>query len=90
LWWVFQDRVSWTICPGWLWIPILWISLSWVAKITRVSHWHPAFSPYFFVTNFQSPFPGQIVSNCACVSWRCMLLLSHYRQCGCVTFLGLP
>jgi hypothetical protein len=40
LWWVFWDRVSWTICLGWLWTMNLLISASWVAKITDVSHWH--------------------------------------------------
>jgi hypothetical protein len=38
----FWDRVSQTICPGWLWIAILLISASWVAGITDVSHWCPA------------------------------------------------
>jgi hypothetical protein len=30
----FQDRVSWTICPGWLQTAILFISASRVARIT--------------------------------------------------------
>jgi hypothetical protein len=34
----FQDRVSRTICLGWLGTVILLISTSWVAKITGVSH----------------------------------------------------
>jgi hypothetical protein len=34
----FQDRVSWTICLGWLWATILLISASWVARIIGVSH----------------------------------------------------
>jgi hypothetical protein len=34
LWWVFQDRVSWTICLGRLRTRILLISASWVARIT--------------------------------------------------------
>jgi hypothetical protein len=34
----FWDRVSRTICPGWLWTVILLISASWVARITGVSH----------------------------------------------------
>jgi hypothetical protein len=38
----FQERVSWTICPGWLRTTILLISASWVARITGVSHQHPA------------------------------------------------
>jgi hypothetical protein len=36
---VFWDRVSWTICPCWLQTTILLISVSWVARITGVSHW---------------------------------------------------
>jgi hypothetical protein len=35
----FWDRVSWTICPGWLWNLILLISAFWVIRITGVSHW---------------------------------------------------
>jgi hypothetical protein len=38
LWRVFQDRISWTICLGWLWTAILLISVSWVARIRGVSH----------------------------------------------------
>jgi hypothetical protein len=34
----FQDSVSQTICPDWLWILILLISASWIARITGVSH----------------------------------------------------
>jgi hypothetical protein len=37
----FQDRASWTICPGWLRNAILLISASQVARITGVSHWCP-------------------------------------------------
>jgi hypothetical protein len=32
--WVFQDRVSWIICLGWLWIVTPLISDTWVARIT--------------------------------------------------------
>jgi hypothetical protein len=39
LWRVFQDRVSWTIYPGWLQTEILLIFASWVARITGVSTW---------------------------------------------------
>jgi hypothetical protein len=31
---LFWDRVSWTICLGWLWTKILLISASWVARVT--------------------------------------------------------
>jgi hypothetical protein len=37
----FRDRSSWTICPGWFRTVILLIS-AWVARITGVSHQHPA------------------------------------------------
>jgi hypothetical protein len=33
----FWDRVSRTICPGWLWTRILLISASWVARITGMT-----------------------------------------------------
>jgi hypothetical protein len=33
----FWDRVSWTICPGWLQTKSLLISASWVARIMGVS-----------------------------------------------------
>jgi hypothetical protein len=39
---IFQDKVSRTICPCWLWMATLLISASWVARITGVSHQHPA------------------------------------------------
>jgi hypothetical protein len=38
----FEIGSLWTISPGWLWIKILLISVSWVARITGVSHWQPA------------------------------------------------
>jgi hypothetical protein len=47
----FQDRLSWTICPGWLWTAIHLISVSWVARIIGMSHWHlgnwQVFKAYF-------------------------------------------
>jgi hypothetical protein len=42
LWWVFWNRVSWTICSGWFWTPVLLISASWVVRVTGVSHQHLA------------------------------------------------
>jgi hypothetical protein len=33
----FQDRISWTICLGWLQYVILLIAASWVARITSAS-----------------------------------------------------
>jgi hypothetical protein len=43
LWWVFWDRVSGTICLGWLRTAILLISASWVAGITGMGHQRLAF-----------------------------------------------
>jgi hypothetical protein len=37
--WYFWDRLSQTICMGWLWTTVLLISASWVARVTGVSHW---------------------------------------------------
>jgi hypothetical protein len=45
--WSFWDRVSWNICPGYLWIAILLISASWVIRIIGGSHCHPA--DYYFL-----------------------------------------
>jgi hypothetical protein len=42
LWRVFWDRVSQTICLGWLRTMILLISASWVARIIGMSHQCPA------------------------------------------------
>jgi hypothetical protein len=39
---LFRDRVSRTICLGWLWTAILLFSATWVARITGMSHWHLA------------------------------------------------
>jgi hypothetical protein len=38
----FQYSVSRTVCLGWLQTAILLISMSWVARITGISHWRPA------------------------------------------------
>jgi hypothetical protein len=40
-------RASWTICPGWLQTAILLISDSTVARITGMSHQHPAKPAHF-------------------------------------------
>jgi hypothetical protein len=50
----FQDRVSWTICPGWLQPEILLISASWVARITGMSHRHLA-KKLYITTYLKSP-----------------------------------
>jgi hypothetical protein len=34
----FWHRVSWSICPGWLWTEVFLISASWIARITGLSH----------------------------------------------------
>jgi hypothetical protein len=42
----FWDRVSGTVCPGWQQTAILLTSASQVARITGVSHGHPALFVY--------------------------------------------
>jgi hypothetical protein len=42
-----ENGISWIICQGWPWSMILPISASQVARITGVSHWHPAITKYF-------------------------------------------
>jgi hypothetical protein len=39
--WYFQDRVSWTICPGWSQTLILLVSAFWVARTTGMGHQCP-------------------------------------------------
>jgi hypothetical protein len=38
----FEDRIFWTICPGWPWISVLLLSASQIARIIGMSHWHSA------------------------------------------------
>jgi hypothetical protein len=38
----FRDRVSWTVCLGWLRTTILLIPASWIARIVGMSHWRLA------------------------------------------------
>jgi hypothetical protein len=45
----FRDRVSWTICLGWLRTMILLISAFWVARITGLSHPCQASQPFLSV-----------------------------------------
>jgi hypothetical protein len=49
LWRVFQDRVLQTISVGWLWILILLISASWVARIIGMSHRCLVIRVFFFL-----------------------------------------
>jgi hypothetical protein len=55
LWRVFWDRVSKTICPGWLHTTILLISASWVARITDMSHRCQAPMSIFVFLQFLQP-----------------------------------
>jgi hypothetical protein len=43
-----RDRISWTICSGWLQTVILQLSASWIAKILRVSRCHLAWINFLF------------------------------------------
>jgi hypothetical protein len=49
----FLDRIWWTLCPGWPQNTTLLISISWVARITEVSHWPPA----VFILNWYALIP---------------------------------
>jgi hypothetical protein len=73
LWWVFGDRVTWTICPGWLQIVILLISPSWVARITGLSHWHPAthfvFKSFLLWFLHSPPFTFSLFQPCGSTPW---------------------
>jgi hypothetical protein len=53
----FQDRVSRTICPGWLWTAIFLISAFWVARITGVNHQHPAIRVLMPFLRKEPPWP---------------------------------
>jgi hypothetical protein len=48
----FRDRVSKTICLGWLGTVILLISAPWVARIIGVSHWGPGSSVFLIALCF--------------------------------------
>jgi hypothetical protein len=50
----FQNRVSQTICPGWLQTSILLISASWVARITGMRQWRLAFVIFKFVKKLKN------------------------------------
>jgi hypothetical protein len=51
---LYWDRVSWTVCPGWLQTTILLISASWLARIIDVSHRHLAV-PFNVLINWGLP-----------------------------------
>jgi hypothetical protein len=36
----FRDRVSWTVCPGWIQTTYILMSASWVAMIRGMNHQH--------------------------------------------------
>jgi hypothetical protein len=44
----FGDGVWWTICPDWPHMAILSVSASQIARITDMSHQHPAWSRWFW------------------------------------------
>jgi hypothetical protein len=46
--WVFSRQGSWTICLGWLQTVILLISSSWIARISGMSHWIPAYACFWW------------------------------------------
>jgi hypothetical protein len=76
---IFWDRVSWTICLGWLWTEILRISASWVARITGLSHWHPTIFPSLDLNSchFFSIFPKYPY---ILILYFCVLSLQLYQE----------
>jgi hypothetical protein len=90
LWWFFlKDSVSRTICLGWLRTVILLITASWVARITGVSHWHPArmcSSPAGFQAGSKAPFLA-LCSKAEKPSQRTTQLLVYLSICA---LLSLP
>jgi hypothetical protein len=48
----FQDRVSGTVCMGWLWTMILLISASWVVRITAFSHSAQGMHTYMYLHTY--------------------------------------
>jgi hypothetical protein len=58
----YQDRVSQTICLGWLRTANFLISASWVAKIIGVSHCCPA-GPHFLMATPPLNTPTKLLGN---------------------------
>jgi hypothetical protein len=75
---LFQDRVSGTICPGWLRTAILLIFASWVARIISVSHWHLA--------TFLLKHAFFVIKNHVHVSYFAVVLSLDIK--GCVLIVG--
>jgi hypothetical protein len=80
----FQDRVSITICKGWLQTLILLISAFWVTRTTVVSHQCPA---WIFFTNCSALYKCKIV----CVYPEKNLNLAYIGERGtCWSYLLTP
>jgi hypothetical protein len=57
----------WTVCPGWLWTTILLISVSWIARITGMSHQCPACNVYL-CSNVD--LCSLSIATCPCLMYR--------------------
>jgi hypothetical protein len=76
----FWDRVSWTICPGWLRIAILLISASWIARIIGVSHQHLAHLKKIFLLLLYWGYTvkfTKVRSVCLSYYYYCLLLFQY-------------
>jgi hypothetical protein len=94
LWRVFQDRVLQTVCPGWFPTEILLISASWVARITGVSHRHPAPATFNHTHPFTSLLPLIPTPNSPCFILLSLVLVKvqipHMRTGDiCLSLSGL-
>jgi hypothetical protein len=84
LWRVFWDRVSWTICPGWLWTSILLISASRVARIAGVSQQHFFCSPPLAVLCKEAQHvPWVMLSEAMASIQGNSQLMDHTASCNC-------
>jgi hypothetical protein len=74
----FQDRVSWTVCLGWIWTRIILISASWVGRITGVIHQCPAnicFLSFLSLIRIYSLYRGDSLWQCQ-IGLYCTLVSS--------------
>jgi hypothetical protein len=51
-----ETRISWTICPGWLWTTILLILVSQVTRITGMSHQYLTSFYNYYLLNIHEKF----------------------------------
>jgi hypothetical protein len=79
LFFFFWDRVSWTICVGWLWTVILLISASWVS---RIQSWATGAWLFGSLCGFNSHFSDDGPELIVCrSSWSNKVLIEEWKLC---------